>query len=131
MDHGLTYPTENGRKDRRIKRKPAFDPTRLEPFYWVFELEGDGTVIYSRPRSFDTSTEIEGRNFFDEGLGFEDISRCRHHFLSFIKSRKAAASFTWRCSGAGQGTDASVYMTRAYQTGSDPQTGVVMMEIRG
>lgn len=131
MDQGITYPKEQGRNDRRKKRKPAFDPTQLQQFYWVFELEGDGTVVYARPRSIETANEIEGRNFFDEGLGFEDISKCRHHFLSFIKSNKAAARFTWRCSGAGRDTNANVHMTRAYQTGSDARTGVVMMEIRG
>ena len=98
---------------------------------WVFELEDDGTVIYSRSPFFNTSDEIAGHNFFDEGLGFEDISRCRNHFQSFIKSNKAAASFIWRCTSAGESQDTKVLMTRAFQTGSYPPTGVVMMEIRG
>ena len=95
---------------------------------WLFELADDGTVIYSRPHSFDA---FEGQNFFDQGLGFEDISRCRHHFRSFIESNKAAASFTWRCSAMGLSMDTKVLMTRAYNTGSDSPKGVVMMEIRG
>jgi hypothetical protein len=96
---------------------------------WVFELEDDGTVVYSRP-SLDPANELEGHNFFDGGFGFEDISRCRHHFRSFINSNKAAASFVWRRSSAGKSEDAKVLMTRAYRTGSSP-SGLVMMEIRG
>ena len=97
---------------------------------WLFELADDGTVIYSRPQSLD-ALEVEGHNFFDQRLGFEDISQCRHHFRSFVKSNKAAASFTWRCSAMGLSMDTKVLMTRAYSTGSGSPTGVVMMEIRG
>lgn len=97
--------------------------------YWLFELDDDGTVIYSRPHIADN--DMEGHNFFDECRGFEDLPKYRQHFYSFIKSKKAAASFIWRCSSDNGSMDTKVMMTRAFQTGSYPPTGVVMMEIRG
>jgi hypothetical protein len=98
---------------------------------WIYELEDDGTVIYSRPRSEGEQIGLEGQNFFDEVAGFEDIARYRKHFQSFVKSNKAIASFIWRRSSAGMSIDTRVLMTRAYQSGGCPRTGVVMMEIRG
>lgn len=131
----------SARSAKRPRRKPAktdngarIDPP-LEQVYWLFELEDDGTVIYSRPavlKAEGTRTvAMEGQNFFEEPLGFEDIARYRQNFQSFIKSNRAAATFTWRCSAAGGSRDARVQMTRAYQTGTFPPTGVVMVEIRG
>ena len=132
MNYGITIPTEPQDRKRkpRTNKIPSTDPNHMQRVYWVFELEDDGTVLYSRPHSLGTADELEGHNFFDESLGFEDISQCRHHFRSFIKSNKAAASFTWRLS-AGESMDTRVLMTRAFRTGSVPATGVVMMEIRG
>ena len=113
-------------------------PQELQPstatdaqIFWIFELEDDGTVIYSKPYSIGALNGLEGDNFFDQRLGFEDISRCRHQFRSFIESNKAAASFTWRRSAIGRSMDTRVLMTRAYRTGSYRPSGVVMMEIRG
>lgn len=128
MDNGITTRSTNAPRIKgggRRKRKPD----AITPFYWLFELEDDGTVIYSRPHLDDTG--LEGHNFFDESLGFEDIPKYRQHFYSFIKSKKAAASFIWRCTSAEGSMDTKVLMTRAFQTGSYPPTGVVMMEIRG
>jgi hypothetical protein len=108
---------------------PSTDRPETLPTFWLFELEDDGTVLYSRPRIADN--ELKGHNFFDECLGFEDIPKYRQHFYSFIKSKKAAASFIWRCSSATGSMNTKVLMTRAFSTGSYPPTGVVMMEIRG
>ena len=97
---------------------------------WVLELEDDGTVIYSRKPSFEEDSLL-GLNFFDDVIGFDDMTKYRQNFHSFVKSNKAAASFVWRRSSACEGADTKVLMTRAYQTGSCPPTGVVMIEIRG
>src|SRR5439155_10434332 len=106
----------------------------LRDAFWVFELEDDGTVIYSRPNVAESDplsmTGLEGRNFFDDILGFEDMAKCRQHFKSFIDSNKAAASFIWRCLSDHGSLNTKVLMTRGFQTGSYPPTGVVMMEIR-
>lgn len=109
-------------------------PAQLRDAFWVVELEDDGTVIYSRPSIMKTGdgseTDLEGHNFFEEVLGFEDIARCRRHFKSFIDSNKAAERFVWRCSSPDGTMDTKVLMTRGFQTGYDHSTGVVMMEIR-
>src|SRR5947208_7267224 len=97
---------------------------------WVFELKDDGTVLYSRPHILTDGEQedgLEGQNFFDEIAGFEDIAKYRQHFQSFVKSNKAVDSFIWRRSSAGKRVDTRVLMTRAYQTGGCPPTGVVMM----
>jgi hypothetical protein len=120
--------TRTKKTNGSVKREIATQTAQL-PTFWLFELDDDGTVIYSRPHLSDS--QLEGQNFFDECLGFEDIARYRQHFYSFIKSKKAAASFIWRCSSDQGSMDTKVLMTRAFQTGSYPPTGVVMMEIRG
>jgi hypothetical protein len=102
--------------------------------FWLFELEDDGTVIYSRPHLAefgDGSDALEVHNFFDETFGFENIAEYRQNFRSFVKSNKAVASFVWRRSSAGESVDTKVLMTRVFQTGACPPTCVVMMEIRG
>lgn len=101
---------------------------------WVVELNDDGTIIYSRPNPFiagQSDTSLEGHNFFEEGVVFEDIAKCRKHFDSFVKSRKASESFIWRSSSMAGGIDRKVMLTRAFQTGYCTPTGVIMMEIRG
>jgi TPR repeat protein len=103
--------------------------------FWLCELADDGTVMYSRSNdaaAADPFAEtIEGRNFFEDWTGFENIGACRSHFQSFIKSNKAAASFLWRRSSERGSSEAKVLMTRAYQPGNCQPTGVVMMEIQG
>jgi hypothetical protein len=133
VDTRFTTRSAKSKRAERTRYKadagPQAKQTAGVQTFWLFELDDDGTVIYSRPHVADT--ELEGHNFFDECLGFEDIPRYRQHFYSFIKSKKAAASFIWRCSSARGSVDTRVLMTRAFQTGSYPPTGVVMMEIRG
>jgi len=102
--------------------------------FGIFELEDDGTVIYSRSNILadadGSMAAIEGHNFFEEMDGFEDIAKCREHFKSFIDSRKATERFVWRCASKEGSMDTSVCMTRGYQTGYRMPSGVVMMEIR-
>lgn len=117
--------SENARTGQRVPE--ILNKASLKNISWVFELDDDGTVIYSRPH---ISTGIEGHNFFEEELGFVDIDKCRQHFRSFINSHKAAEKFRWRCTCDAGTIDTNVLMTRGFQTGDCDPTGVVMMEIR-
>ena len=83
----------------------------------VFHSEDDGTGIYSRSKMNGQVGGLEGRNFFDEIAGFEDIAEYRRNFHSSVKSNKAVESFIWRRSSAGQSINTKILMTRAYQTG--------------
>jgi hypothetical protein len=101
---------------------------------FLFELEDDGTVLYSRTGRMDldglTPADLEGRNFFEAFTGFEDLTAYRQHFKTFVNSRKAAASFVWRHRSPAGAVNAKVIMTRAFQSGYDHPKGVVMMEIK-
>jgi len=118
-----------------LSRLKAAYPNSLRTATWVIELQDDGTIIYSRPNPFATGdnsiSQLEGHNFFEEEVVFEDIAKCRKHFDSFVRSRKASESFIWRSSSMTGGVERKVMLTRTFQTGYCSPTGVIMMEIRG
>jgi len=118
-----------------LSRLKALYPNSLRTATWIIELNDDGTIIYSRPNPFtsneNSTSTLEGHNFFEEEVVFEDIAKCRKHFDSFVKSRKASESFIWRSSSTAGGVDRKVMLTRTFQTGYCSPTGVIMMEIRG
>ena len=68
--------------DKEINEQPA--GLDWPATSWVFELADDGTVTYSRPHMIETGdgkmASLEGQNFFDGLLGFEDVGKCREHF---------------------------------------------------
>jgi len=103
--------------------------------HWVFELEDDGTILHSSPHRKEaeelSTSEVVGHNFFDDISGFDNISDFEKHFKTFVRSRKAAESFTVRCSSGSDAASAKVIMTRGYKTGYCLPTSVVMLEIRG
>ncbi len=105
-----------------------------DDIFWVFELEDDGTVVYSSVRPANTADQlvpaIAGHNFFDDASGFFDISELQRRFKTFVRSRKAAERLTLKCSSGKKKFDARVSLTRAFQTGYDESAGVVMLEIR-
>ena len=102
---------------------------------WVFELQDDGTVLHSSPHPVQAdgafNTEVIGHNFFDYLGGFDNMVDLERHFKSFVRSRRAAETFTVKCSSGSDAENAKVIMTRAYQTGYSLPKGVVMLEIRG
>jgi len=102
---------------------------------WIFELEDDGTVLHSSFRSADPSSipllsGPVGSNFFDDAIGFDDISGFERHFKMFVRSHKASERLTWKCRSGKDQFDAKVSMTRAFQTGYYTSSGVVMIEIK-
>jgi len=102
---------------------------------WVYELENDGTVLHSSFRSADLSgipslSGPVGSNFFDDAIGFDDISGFERHFKMFVRSRKASEHLTWKCLSGKDRFDAKISMTRAFQTGYYTSSGVVMLEIK-
>ena len=73
---------------------------------------------------------LVGRNFFDEVVGFEDISEVRRRFDRFVRGRTAADSFSVRCLAGAEPTKAKVMMTRTYQPGYYSPSAMVMFEIK-
>lgn len=99
----------------------------------VFELEDDGTILHSRPDSAyadPSMPHLVGRNFFDDVVGSDNDLEFRRHFRSFINSRRASDSFTFKCSSGKADFNTKVHMTRAFQTAYCPPMGIVMLEIR-
>ena len=94
----------------------------------LFELEDDGTILHARPFAENAApvTGMVGRNFFDDVAEIGDHSEFRRHFKNFVKSNKAAESFTLQRSTG----NSRILMTRAFQTAYCPPIGVVMLEIK-
>ena len=105
-----------------------------QPERWLFELQDDGTVIYSSPRPIRgidcLINTLVGRNFFEEVEGFEDISELQRRFKSFVRGGAAADSFYVRCIAGSEPTKAKIVMTRTFQTGYSSPAGMVMFEIK-
>jgi hypothetical protein len=101
---------------------------------WLFELQDDGTVLYSSPRpvrgvAYPTAPLV-GRNFFDEVIGFEDVSELRRRFQRFVRGRTAADSFSVTCVAGPEPARARIVMTRTFQPGYSSPEGMVMLEIK-
>lgn len=101
---------------------------------WLVEVEDDGTIIHSRSNGFEASespsSDMTGRNFFEDVPGLADSIRCWQHFRTFVKSKKAVESCVWQLRADRGSSEAKVQMTRAFCTSTFPPTGVVMMEIK-
>lgn len=99
-------------------------------FYGLYDLGGDGTILYShddacRPAS---RPELVGRNFFEDLSPVADIPDFRLHFYTFIRSRKAVDSFVLDSGNASRKT--KIHMARAFENDNDSARERVMLVIR-
>ena len=101
---------------------------------WFFELENDGTVLYSSPhpvRGSDFPTNsLVGRNFFEEVTGFDDVSDLRGRFHTFVKSHKPLESFSISCFNGFEPGVAKIIMTRTHEHGPSDPKDLIMLEIK-
>lgn len=99
--------------------------------FGFFELDDDGTVRYSRPRTdaTDENSSIVGQNFF-ESAGFANCDDLRRHFRRFIEADHAAESFIFDCFFEHAVARTKVTLTRAFETDDFPPEKIVMLDIR-
>ena len=99
--------------------------------FGFFELDDDGTVRYSRPRTDapDDGASLVGQNFF-EFAGFANCDDLRRHFRRFVEADHAAESFIFDCFFEHVVARTKVTLTRAFETDDFPPEKIVMLDIR-
>lgn len=102
--------------------------------FGLYELSGDGTVLYSRARTgnylADPAQEIVGQDFFRDIARFQNINDLRSHFRKFISGGRPADTFLFDCLYETEVVRAKVFMARAYEMDNDRTGGIVIMDIR-
>ena len=100
----------------------------------LFELNNDGTVLYSRLRQdnrlLNADTEIIGHNFFEEIAGFENVRDLRRIFNNFLKSNKFTDNFIFDCRFPNEVVRVRVMMVRAFENSYPNPADIVIMDIR-
>ena len=100
----------------------------------LFELNNDGTVLYSRLRQnnrlLNASQEMVGHNFFEEIAGFENVRDLRRIFNNFVKSNKFTDNFIFDCQFTEEIVRVRVMMVRAFENSYPNPADIVIMDIR-
>lgn len=102
--------------------------------FGLYELSGDGTVLYSRSRGelglSDASNEVVGRDYFHEIAPFDNTKDLKRHFRRFLTDNRASDTFLFDCLLDNEVVRARVFMTRAYEVDHDHTGGIVILDIR-
>lgn len=111
---------------------PAF-----KKLYGLFELDADGTIIYSRDISelgyFGTAANasLVGRNFFDEVAPFKNVEEFRRLFKYFMKGANAAENLVFDCCfDESVVVPVKVKLSQISERESDERTKLVIVDIR-
>lgn len=105
-----------------------------EEAFGLFELDSDGTVLYSRVRHnnqlINAKPDWVGQNYFEEIAPFENVKEFRHRFVNFVKGRQTAECFNFNCRLQGQDVPVKVMMAGAYEVGCETPSNIVILDIR-
>ena len=100
----------------------------------LFELEADGTVVYSKLRknkeAFETEPSVVGHNFFEEVAAFENIDEFRNRFRYFVKGSSSIENFNFDFRYENNKMPARVMLVRVNENGFDRQGNLIIMDIR-
>jgi hypothetical protein len=100
----------------------------------LFELDADGTVIYSRLRKnkefFDTEPGVIGCNFFDEVAAFENVEDFRRRFRYFVKGSHSIENFNFDFRFEENAVPMRVMLVRVSEHGQSEKTNLVIVDIR-
>lgn len=102
--------------------------------FGLYELSGDGTILYSRPRAADGLHEAErtkvGQDFFGDIFPCQNVEVLRRHFRNFVTDGRSVDTFLFECLFEQEIVRAKVFMTRAREHGHDHDGEIVVMDIR-
>lgn len=109
--------------------------TEIEPrVFGLFELNDEGTILYSRSDSGASSNEalrqLTGRNFFDEAAPFENTDEFRHYVNRFIRSNDPSEIFNFNCRIKNQDIPAKIKLVRIIERSSDERARTTIVDIR-
>ena len=100
----------------------------------IFELNNDGTVLYSRFRQNNQlenpNSEMVGHNFFEDIAGFENARELRRIFNNFVKSNKFTDNFLFDCQFPDEKVRVRVMMVRAFENSYPNPADIVILDIR-
>lgn len=100
----------------------------------LFELNNDGTVLYSRFRRnnelLNAERDLVGQNFFDEIAVFENARELRRIFNNFVKSNKFTDNFIFDCRFPEETVRVRVMMVRAFENKYPNPSDIVILDIR-
>ena len=101
--------------------------------FGLYELSNDGTILYSRPRSVDRSSDPEqriiGKDFFRELFPCQNMEDLRRHFRRFITGAQSVDTFVFDCIFDQEIVRAKIFMTRAHENDYDHVGEIVIMDI--
>jgi hypothetical protein len=102
--------------------------------FGLYELSGDGTVLYSRRRGErgldEPAAETIGRDYFHDVAGFANTGDLRRHFRRFLTDSRPSDTFVFDCLFETEVVRAKVFMTRAFEVDQEHSGGIVIMDIR-
>lgn len=100
----------------------------------LFELDADGTVVYSRVRRnremFEPEPGVVGSNFFDEVAAFENVEDFRRRFKYFVKGTNSIENFNFDFRFAESAVPMRVMLVRVSETEHNENTNLVIVDIR-
>ena len=100
----------------------------------LFELDPEGTVVYSKLRKnkevFETEPSVVGHNFFDEVAAFENIDEFRNRFRYFVKGSSSIENFNFDFRYENSKIPARVMLVRVNETGFERHGNLIIVDIR-
>ncbi|MDM7923204.1 MAG: hypothetical protein QUS14_12965 [Pyrinomonadaceae bacterium] len=106
----------------------------LDNSFWIFELDGEGTILHSSPHPGDlcdpTMSAALGKNFFEDVSGVGDPNELKREFRAFVSGRKATETFHVVGHPRKSGTNLKVVFTKSFEIGGPEPHQTVMMEIK-
>jgi hypothetical protein len=100
----------------------------------IFELDGDGTVLYSRFKSrsqlADLTNHLNGQNFFEDFFKFENAEDFQHKFKYFVSSHQFTDNFIFDCQTTGKTVPVRVMLLRASEVSNQESRDILIVDIR-
>lgn len=102
----------------------------------LFELDTAGTVMYSRvnPSAYAASTvpssDLVGRNFFEEVAPFKNVEEFRRRFRHFACGSDSAEKFTFTCQFEERPAEMKVMLMRISEREFDEDKKLIIVDIR-
>src|SRR5688500_16467381 len=97
----------------------AHSPARN--IFGLYELSGDGLVLYSRERHEDASltapnSHYIGKDLFRDVMPFRNNDDLRRHFRRFITGQRPVDTFLFDCFLESEVVRTKIFMTRARES---------------
>ena len=100
----------------------------------LFELDTEGTVVYSRLRKnkdwYETEPGVVGCNFFDEIAQFENVEDFRRRFRYFVKGQNTIENFNFDFRFQENAVPMRVMLVRVSENGQNERSDLVIVDIR-